>query len=131
MSAIKISNNGLKPTSNVEAYDSNGDIVQATVAGELPLTVKLNNIEIVTLMTLGTRPEELALGYLRNQNIISDLDDVKSINVDWKKEIAEVLRVRKHGRHLGLLGVREAGLWSVPGVACETALLQQQPLPLP
>ena len=90
MSAIKISNNGLKPTSNVEAYDSNGDIVQATVAGELPLTVKLNNIEIVTLMTLGTRPEELALGYLRNQNIISNLNDVKSINVDWKKEIAEV-----------------------------------------
>ena len=90
MSGIKISNNGLKPTSDVEAYDNHGNMIQATVAGELPLTIKLNNIEIVTLMTLGTRPEELALGYLRNQNIISDLNDIKSINVDWKQEIAEV-----------------------------------------
>ena len=37
------------------------------VPGEAPLTLRIDGTEIVTLMTLGTRPEALALGYVRNQ----------------------------------------------------------------
>ena len=44
---------------------------------------EFNNQEIVTLMTLGSRPEELTLGYLRNQKLIESVNDIKSVIVDW------------------------------------------------
>ena len=46
--------------------------------------------EVVTLMTLGTHPELLALGYLRNQRLIESVEDVKSIEVEWDRETAQV-----------------------------------------
>ena len=60
------------------------------VAGEFPLTIKVDDREVVTLMTLGTFPELLALGYLRNQRLIENVADVKSISVDWERETAHV-----------------------------------------
>ena len=41
-------------------------------------------------MTLGTHPEELALGYLRNQRLLEEISDVESIQVNWDKEVVEV-----------------------------------------
>ncbi len=41
-------------------------------------------------MTIGTQPELLVLGYLRNQTIFDQLDHIKSISVDWDREVAEV-----------------------------------------
>jgi len=49
----------------------------------------------VTLMTLGTHPEELALGYLRNQRLIEHLTDIESVVVDWERE--HVLVTTRHG----------------------------------
>ena len=87
---IKLSNAGLSPTHSVEALDQYGETRQVRVAGESPLTLKVDNKEIVTLMTLGTHPELLALGYLRNQRLIENIEDVSSVNVDWEKETAFV-----------------------------------------
>ena len=61
----------------------------------MPLTIKLNNQEIVTLMTLGSRPEELTLGYLRNQKLIESVNDIKSVIVDWDLETANVTTFKK------------------------------------
>ena len=59
--------------------------------GESPLTLKVNDREIVTLMTLGTHPEELALGYLRNQRLLENISDIESVNVNWDKETVDVV----------------------------------------
>ena len=34
-------------------------------------------------MTLGAKPELLALGYLRNQRLVDSVDEVESVTVDW------------------------------------------------
>ena len=91
---IKISNSGLSPTNTVPVYNHLGETIHAKVAGELPLTIKINNVEIITLMTLGTRPEELTLGYLRNQGIINNIDEIISIDVKWDIGVSNV--VNKH-----------------------------------
>ena len=81
---------GLSPTHEVSALDQYGETRQVHVAGESPLTLKVDDKEIVTLMTLGTHPELLALGYLRNQRLIENIEDVLSVKVDWEQETAWV-----------------------------------------
>jgi FdhD protein len=74
----------------VTAVDEFGATRELRVAGEFPLTVKVDGREVVTLMTLGTRPEELALGYLRNQRLIEDLVQIRSVEVSWEREVVQV-----------------------------------------
>ena len=92
---MKISNSGLSPTNAVSVYNHLGEIISSKVAGELPLTIKINNVEIITLMTLGTRPEELTLGYLRNQGIINKIDEIISIDVRWDVGVSNVTTTHK------------------------------------
>jgi FdhD protein len=54
------------------------------------LTLYLDRREIVTLMTLGSQPEALAIGYLRNQYFIEDLRQIKAVQVDWETEAVAV-----------------------------------------
>ena len=86
----QLSSAGLHPTHAVEAIDEFGSKRSMRVAGEFPLTIKVDGQEVVTLMTLGTYPELLALGYLRNQRLIESVEDVKSIHVEWERETAHV-----------------------------------------
>ncbi|MEM7404208.1 MAG: formate dehydrogenase accessory sulfurtransferase FdhD [Pseudomonadota bacterium] len=81
-----LSEEGLAPTHEVEAVDEYGEINHVQVAGESPLTIKVDDREIVTLMTLGTRPEALTLGYLRNQRLIEDINDIAEVRVNWDIE---------------------------------------------
>ena len=85
-----LSSAGLRPTHPVEAIDEFGTKRDMRVAGEFPLTIKVDEREVVTLMTLGTYPELLALGYLRNQRLVESVYDIKSIKVDWDRETAFV-----------------------------------------
>ena len=85
-----LSDAGLRPTHPVEAIDEFGDMRDMRVAGEFPLTIKVDDGEVVTLMTLGTHPELLALGYLRNQRLVESVEDIRSITVDWERETAQV-----------------------------------------
>ena len=82
----RMSQAGLAPTHPVQALDEYGEIRDLQVAGEFPLTIKVDDREVVTLMTLGSQPELLTLGYLRNQRLIEDLDDVEAVEVDWDRE---------------------------------------------
>ncbi len=77
---------GRAPTHSVTAVDERGRTRVVSVAGELPLTLVVDDREIVTLMTLGTHPEALALGFLRNQRLIDDLEAIVSVEVDWASE---------------------------------------------
>lgn len=57
---------------------------------ERPLTVFVDRRELVTLMTLGSHPELLVLGYLLNQRLVDDVMQVESISVDWEVAAAAV-----------------------------------------
>lgn len=77
-------------TVTVAAINESGETVLTQIAGEHPLTVYLDKREIVTLMTLGAAPEALVLGYLRNQRLVSDIEDVAAVQVDWEADSAAV-----------------------------------------
>lgn len=82
---------GRAPTHSVEAIDERGHSRKVEIAGELPLTLVVDDREIVTLMTLGTHPETLALGFLRNQRLIEDLEEIVSVEVDWEEEWVRIV----------------------------------------
>ncbi|WP_298441122.1 formate dehydrogenase accessory sulfurtransferase FdhD [uncultured Ferrimonas sp.] len=75
----------------VTAVDETGQVVEKSIACERPLTLYLNWQPIVTLMTLGARPETLALGYLKNQGFISNIAEVESVIVDWEVNSAAII----------------------------------------
>ncbi|MBV7316058.1 formate dehydrogenase accessory sulfurtransferase FdhD [Shewanella sp. NIFS-20-20] len=75
----------------VTAINEHGEVLEKFVACERPLTIYLNWRPIVTLMTLGARPEALVLGYLKNQGFVSDLSQLKSVIVDWDTNSAAVI----------------------------------------
>ena len=77
-------------TVTVDALNEHGESVPTLIAGEHPLTLYLDKREIVTLMTLGTAPEALVLGYLRNQRLVTDIRDIAEVQVDWETDSAAV-----------------------------------------
>ena len=74
----------------VEILDEAGRKKLTHIPGERPLTIYLDRREVVTLMTLGSAPEALVLGYLRNQRLVESPDDIESIQVDWETDSAAV-----------------------------------------
>ncbi|MCG8049016.1 MAG: formate dehydrogenase accessory sulfurtransferase FdhD [Candidatus Thiodiazotropha endolucinida] len=77
---------GLSAAVEAVAIDEYGAIRNGHVAAERALTLYLDKQELVTLMTLGTRPEMLVLGWLRNQRLIRDIEQIKAIQVDWETD---------------------------------------------
>jgi FdhD protein len=76
-------------TRTVSGIDQTGAAVETKVPVERPLTLYLNGQEIVTMMTIGDHPEDLALGYLLNQNMLrpgdltrADAGDVTRADAD-------------------------------------------------
>ena len=60
----------------VAGIDQDGKPVETAVVTERPLTLFLNAREIVTMMTIGDRPDLLAVGYLLNQNMLKADDEI-------------------------------------------------------
>ncbi len=77
-------------TKAVEVLDEHGQVRQLFIPAERALTVYVDKRELVTLMTLGARPEWLVLGYLRNQRLVNTIDEIESITVDWEVGAAAV-----------------------------------------
>ena len=77
-------------TSEIKVFDEYKNERSFPITGELPLTIYIDKQEIVTLMTLGHYPEALVIGYLRNQGIINQLSQLKSVHVDWSVNAAAV-----------------------------------------
>ena len=77
-------------TFDVEAFNERGEMVPTAIAGEHPLTLYLDKQELVTLMTLGHAPEALAIGYLRNQNIVGAIEQIAAVQVDWETDSCAV-----------------------------------------
>lgn len=79
------------PTFTVMACNEHRTVGTSEIAGEWPLTIYVDKSEIVTLMTNGAHPELLTLGYLKNQRIVEQIEDIESVQVDWQAESAAVI----------------------------------------
>jgi FdhD protein len=76
-------------TRAVRGIDHNGAETTIRVVEERPLTIYLNAQEVVTAMTIGDYPEYLALGFLRNQRMLRDDDQI--LRVDYDEELETVV----------------------------------------
>ena len=81
---------GLDPTQSALAIDEYQNQRDIQIANERPLTIYIDRFEIVTLMTLGCQPELLTLGYIKNQDFFSNINEIKAIQVDWEVNAAVV-----------------------------------------
>ncbi len=88
---IEMTNAGLDAAVAVSALDEYGEPRAGHIASERPLTVYVDKREIVTLMTLGTRPELLVLGWLRNQRLVRRPEQIRAVQVDWDTASAVVV----------------------------------------
>jgi FdhD protein len=77
-------------TREIEIVNEHGEKQLISIPAERDLTVYVDKRELVTLMTLGARPEWLVLGYLRNQRLVRSVDEVDSVTVDWEVGAAAV-----------------------------------------
>lgn len=77
-------------TCAISAVNQYGEPQQVAIPAERALTLYVDRRELVTLMTLGARPELLVLGYLYNQRLIGSVGDVESVTVDWDVGAAAV-----------------------------------------
>ncbi len=87
---IQMSNASVPLVHEVQIMDEAGRLKTTHIPGERPLTIYLDKREVVTLMTLGSAPEALVLGYLRNQRLVESPEDIASIQVDWETDSAAV-----------------------------------------
>jgi len=76
-------------TRRVTGLDHTGAAVETAVTVERPLTLYLNSREIVTMMTILDRPEDLAIGYLLNQGMLKRED--RLISVEYDDELGVVV----------------------------------------
>jgi FdhD protein len=83
-------------THDIEVVDELGRTQSISIPGERPLTIYLDKRELITLMTLGAAPEALVLGYLKNQRLVNEIEDIESIQVDWETESAAVKTRRQN-----------------------------------
>jgi FdhD protein len=82
-------------TEYVTGIDEQGGHVKASVVVERPLTLFLNDQEIVTVMTVGDYPEYLAVGYLANQNMLLPDDEIVEVVYDDDLELVVVRTARQ------------------------------------
>jgi len=87
----EITHAGLAPTHPVSVVDEHNRTRSVEIPGESPLTLYVDEREIVTLMTIGAHPEALAIGYLRNQRFVDELQQIKSVTVDHRTESVKVV----------------------------------------
>ncbi len=89
-STIAMTNASVPVVHEVAIIDELGRQKSTFIPGERSLTIYLDKREVVTLMTLGSAPEALVLGYLRNQRLVESAEDIESIQVDWDTDSAAV-----------------------------------------
>ena len=76
-------------TASVASINHFGEISNISVVTEKPLTIYLNSQEIVTAMTIGDYPTLLAIGYLKNQGMLQQADQITS--VDFEEDLNVVV----------------------------------------
>jgi FdhD protein len=81
-------------TERVTGTDQSGEATEIAVPIERPLTLYLNGQEIVTMMTVGDYADCLAVGYLLNQNMLTQEDHITEIDIDAELDVVVVRTAR-------------------------------------
>lgn len=82
-------------SATVTGRDHTGAEIDTRVVTEKPLTLFLNSQEVVTMMTIGDHPDLLAVGYLKNQNMLAPDDVITGIDYDDDLEVVVVRTERE------------------------------------
>ena len=82
-------------TASVSGINHLGEISNIPVVTEKPLTIYLNSQEIVTAMTIGDYPALLAIGYLKNQGMLQQTDQITSIDFEQDLNVVVVRTKRQ------------------------------------
>ncbi len=82
-------------TARVQGVDQDGALVEVRVVTERPLTIYLNAREIVTAMTIGDHPDLLAIGFLRNQGMLSPDEPITGVDYDDDLQVVVVRTERQ------------------------------------
>lgn len=82
-------------STSVTGIDHTGAAVETQVVTERALTLYLNAQEVVTMMTIGDHPDLLAVGYLKNQNMLKDDDVITGIDYDDDLDVVVVRTERQ------------------------------------
>ncbi len=80
-----------KLTRQLTGLDQDGTSQNLHVIEERPLTIFLNQQEIITSMTIGDHPDYLAIGFLLNQKMLLESDEIRKIDYD---EYLETIVIR-------------------------------------
>ena len=99
-----------KLTRKINGFNENLCEVNIDVIEEKPLTLYLNNQEIVTMMTIGDYPDFLAIGYLLNQQMISLNDKIEAIDFDSDLDVV-VVRTNKKTNYEKKLKKKNYYIW--------------------
>lgn len=99
-------------TYDVKAVDETAGASTIAIPAERPLTMYVDQRELVTLMTLGAAPEALTLGYLRNQRLVHSIEDIASVHVDWNRHAVHVVT------HEGIKNIEERTAKRVVTTGC-------------
>lgn len=91
---IKPDTEDARLTRKMVGQDQDGAPIETRVVEERPLTLFLNGQEIVTMMTIRDFPDYLAVGYLLNQHMLRDDDEITGIDYDEDIETV-VVRTRR------------------------------------
>jgi FdhD protein len=76
---------------DIKRYDSSGtEDVEDIVIKEVPITIILNNQELVTLLCSPLDLKYLAVGYLFSEGLLTDKRDIEKVSVDEAKGIVRV-----------------------------------------
>ena len=86
-----MTNAGLSVSRMVIGIDERGEERELQLVGERAMTIYVDKQEIVTLMTIGSHPELLTLGYLKNQGLFEQIKEIKVVQVDWETESVAVV----------------------------------------
>lgn len=84
----------------VRVTDEVREEVDDIVVKEAPLTIVLNDTELVTLLCTPTKLKELAVGFLFSEGLLSGKEDLKRVTVDLKRGVAWV-ESRRGGKVTG------------------------------
>ena len=87
----EMSDAGLSLSKITQVVDEFGNSRDVELVGERALTLYVDKQEIVTLMTIGSNPELLTLGYLKNQGFFESIEEIKVVQVDWQTEAVAVV----------------------------------------
>ena len=86
----EMENNGTESFDVTRLTGEDRNETRAAIAQEAPVTIILNNEELVTLLCSPTDLEYLAVGYLSSEGFLESKNEIKSTLVDNKSGIIRV-----------------------------------------